>query len=57
MTCDVMLAGFPQWSALPESVIASAEIADECVAKFISLVRARDYMRGSRQFCQNVFLS
>ena len=42
MACDVMLAGFPQWSALPESVIISAEVADDCVAKLTSLMRARD---------------
>ena len=28
-------------NALPESVIPHAEIADDCVVKFISLVRAR----------------
>ena len=30
------------WNALPESVIFSAEIANGSVAKFTSLVRARD---------------
>ena len=30
------------WNASPESVISSAEIADDCVTKFTSLIRARD---------------
>ena len=30
------------WNALPDSLISSAEIADDCVAKFTSLVRVRD---------------
>ena len=37
---------FPQtisdWNALPDSLISSAEYAEDCVAKFTSLVRARD---------------
>ena len=37
---------FPQtirdWNALPDSLISSAEGAEDCVAKFTSLVRARD---------------
>ena len=37
---------FPQtirdWNALPDSLILSAEDAEDCVAKFTSLVRARD---------------
>ena len=37
---------FPQiirdWNALPKSLISSAEDAEDCVAKFTSLVRARD---------------
>ena len=37
---------FPQtirdWNALPDSLISSAEDAEGCVAKFTSLVRARD---------------
>ena len=37
---------FPQairdWNVRPDSLISSAEIADDCVAKFTSLVRARD---------------
>ena len=32
---------FPQ-TALPDSLISSAEDVDDCVAKFTSLVRARD---------------
>ena len=30
------------WNALPDSLIASAEDAEDCVAMFTSLVRARD---------------
>ena len=37
---------FPQtirnWNALPDSLISSVEDAEDCVAKFTSLVRARD---------------
>ena len=37
---------FPQtirdWNALPDSLLSSAEVAEDCVAKFTSLVRARD---------------
>ena len=37
---------FPQtirdWNALPDSLISSTEVAEDCVAKFTSLVRARD---------------
>ena len=37
---------FPQtirdWNALPDSLISSAEDAEDCVAKFTSLMRARD---------------
>ena len=37
---------FPQtirdWNALPDSLISSAEDAEDCVSKFTSLVRARD---------------
>ena len=37
---------FPQtisyWNALPDYLISSAEDAEDCVAKFTSLVRARD---------------
>ena len=37
---------FPQtirdWNALPDSIITSAEGADDCVARFTSLVRAKD---------------
>ena len=30
------------WNALPDSLISSAEDAEDCVAKFTSLGRARD---------------
>ena len=37
---------FPQtirdWNALPDSLVSSAEGAEDCVARFTSLVRARD---------------
>ena len=37
---------FPQsirdWNVLPDSLISSAEMSDDCVSKFTSLVRARD---------------
>ena len=39
-------AFFPQtikdWNDLPISLISSAEMSDDCVSKFASLVRARD---------------
>ena len=41
-----MKSFFPQtirdWNALPDSLISSAELSDDCVSKFTSLVRARD---------------
>ena len=30
------------WNAIPDSLISSAEDAEDCVAKFTSLVNARD---------------
>ena len=30
------------WNALPDSLISSAELSEDCVSKFTSLVRARD---------------
>ena len=33
---------FRDWNALPNSLISSAEDAEDCVAKFSSQVRARD---------------
>ena len=37
---------FPQtirdWNDLPDSLVSSAEMSDDCVSKFASLVRARD---------------
>ena len=39
-------ASFPQtirdWNVLPDTLISSAELSDDCVSKFTSLVRARD---------------
>ena len=41
-----MYSFFPQtirdWNNLPESLISSSELSDDCVSKFTSLVRARD---------------
>ena len=38
---------FPQtirdWNDLPDSLISSAEMSDDCVSKFATLVRSRDY--------------
>ena len=42
----IKVASFPRlsgnWNALPDSLISSAEDAEDCVAKITSLVRARD---------------
>ena len=38
----IKVASFRDWNALPDSLILSAENAEDCVAKFTSLVRARD---------------
>ena len=38
------------WNALPDSLISSAEDAEDCVAKFTSLVRARDYFPYHRSW-------
>ena len=39
-------SSFPQtirdWNVLTDSLISSAELSDDCVSKFTSLVRARD---------------
>ena len=44
--CVYKCSFFPQtirdWNILPDFLISSAEIAEDCVAKFTSLVRARD---------------
>ena len=45
---------FPQtikdWNALPDSLISSAEDTEDCVAKFTSLVRARDLFPNHRSW-------
>ena len=45
---------FPQtirdWNALPDSLISSAEDAEDCVAKFTSLMRARDLFPNHRSW-------
>ena len=37
---------FPQtirdWNDIPDSLVSSAEMSDDCVSKFTSLVRSRD---------------
>ena len=35
------------WNDLPDSPISSAEVSNDCVPKFTSLVRARDYRSTS----------
>ena len=30
------------WNDLPDSLVSSAEMSDDCVSKFASLVRSRD---------------
>ena len=52
---DVYIGSFfPQtirdWNALPDSLISSNEDAEDCVAKFNSLVRARDYFPNHRSW-------
>ena len=46
MQMFIKVASSPQtirdWNALPDSLISSAQEAEGCVAKFTSLVRARD---------------
>ena len=38
------------WNTLPDSLISSAEDAEDCVAKFTSLVRARDQLPNYRSW-------
>ena len=40
--CSFFLQIIRDWNALPDSLISSAEDAEDCFAKFTSLVRARD---------------
>ena len=48
----LQLNHFPEttkyWNAFPGSVISSAEVTEDCVAKFTSLVRTRDYFPSSQ---------
>ena len=41
----INVASFPQnirdWNVLPDSLISSAEVSDDCLSKFNSLVTAR----------------
>ena len=39
---DIYKGSFFHWNALPDSIISSAEGAEDSVARFTSLVRARD---------------
>ena len=41
--CSFFPQTFRDWNALPDSLISSAEGTEDGVAKFTSLVRARDY--------------
>ena len=36
------------WNALPDSLISSVELSDDCVSKFTSLVRARDLSSSAK---------
>ena len=38
----VFLQTIRDWNELPDSLISSDEMSDDCVSKFTSLVRARD---------------
>ena len=40
--CSFFSQTIRDWNVLPDSQILSAEVAEDCVAKFTSLVRARD---------------
>ena len=40
--CSFFSQTIRDWNALPDSLISSAEDAEDCVAKFTSLVRVRD---------------
>ena len=40
--CSVFPQTIRDWNVLPDSQISSAELSDDCVSKFSSLVRVRD---------------
>ena len=40
--CSFVPQTIRDWNVLPDSLISSAEVAEDSVAKFTSLVRARD---------------
>ena len=40
--CSVFPQTIRDWNVLPDSLISSAEVAEDCVAKFTSLVTAKD---------------
>ena len=40
--CSFFHQTIRDWNDLPDSLISSAEMSDDCVSKFSSLVRARD---------------
>ena len=40
--CSFFPKTIRDWNVLPDSLISSAEVAEDCVSKFTSVVRARD---------------
>ena len=40
--CSLFYMTIRNWNALPDSLISSAEDAEDCAAKFTSLVKAND---------------
>ena len=40
--CSFFPKTIRDWNVLPDSLISSAEVAEDCIVKFTSLVRARD---------------
>ena len=40
--CSFFPKTIRDWNVFPDSLISSAELSDDCVLKFSSLVRARD---------------
>ena len=49
-TCSFFPHTIGDWNAFPDSLISSAEDGEDCVAKFTSLVRARDYFPNHRSW-------
>ena len=40
--CNLFPQTIRSWNVLPDSLIASAELSDDCVSKFSSIVRVED---------------